>query len=140
MTGERSWHDPAIQVFQRSGGNHPQYGRDLVLMHGIGARTGAPRPHLTRGIAFRDGWVVAASFGGQPTDPVWVTNLRVRPDIDLEVPLPGTGTQTVAVHAAELHGEDRAAARRLFLVTSPVFGRLEAGAGRVIPIFHLTRR
>lgn len=140
MTSTPSWDDPAIPEFQRSGGNHPQYGRDLVLMHGIGAKTGRPRPHLTRGIAFRDGWVVAASFGGQPTDPAWVRNLHAHPDIDLEVPLPGTGTQSVAVHATELAGDDRAAARRLFLVTSPVFGQLESKAGRVIPIFHLTRR
>lgn len=140
MTSMRNWIDPAIGEFQRTGGNHPQFGRDLVLIHGIGAKTGKPRPHLTRGIAFRDGWIVAASFGGQPTDPVWVHNLRARPDVELEVPLPKAMTETVAVHATELDGDDRAAARQLFLTTSPVFGRLEASAGRTIPIFHLTPR
>lgn len=132
--------DPAIAEFQRSGGNHPRFGRDLVLLHGIGARSGEPRPHLSRGIPFRGGWIVAASFGGSPTDPAWVHNLRTHPDIDLEVPLPGSGTATHAVHATELSGADREAARRLFRTVSPVFGRFEAGVERVIPLFHLTPR
>lgn len=134
------WTDPAIGEFQRSGGNHPRFGRDLVLLHGIGARSGAPRPHLTRGIAFRDGWVVAATFGGNPTNPAWVTNLRVHPDIGLEVPLPGSGTTTHAVHATELDGPDREAARRLFLAVSPAFPQFEASVARLIPIFLLTPR
>ena len=41
-----NWHDPMIDEFQRSGGSHPQFGRALVLIHGIGATSGLPRPHL----------------------------------------------------------------------------------------------
>ncbi|MBU2669338.1 nitroreductase family deazaflavin-dependent oxidoreductase [Actinoplanes bogorensis] len=133
-----NWTDPAIGEFQRSGGNHPRFGRDLVLLHGIGARSGTPRPHLTRGIAFRDGWVVAATFGGNPKNPAWVNNLRAHPDIDLEVPLPRAGTKTYNVHATELAGPDREEARRLFHTVSPVFPQFEASITRLIPIFLLT--
>ncbi|GLY04102.1 hypothetical protein Acsp01_44810 [Actinoplanes sp. NBRC 101535] len=134
------WIDPMIDEFQRSGGDHPRFGRDLVLLHGIGARTGEPRSHLTRGIAFRGGWVVAATFGGNPRNPAWVNNLRAHPDIDVEVPLPTAGIETHSVRAVELDGPDREAARQRFRAVSPVFAQFEAGVDRTIPIFHLIVR
>jgi deazaflavin-dependent oxidoreductase (nitroreductase family) len=140
MAATKRWIDPAIQEFQRSGGTHPQFGRVLVLVHGRGARSGEPRPNLVRGIPFRDGWVVAATFGGEQNDPAWVRNLRAHPDVEVEVPNPDRGVTTHAVRAVELADEDREEARRLFLRTSPAFASLEARSGRHVPIFALERR
>ncbi|MCO8272694.1 nitroreductase family deazaflavin-dependent oxidoreductase [Actinoplanes sp. TRM 88003] len=132
--------DPMIEEFRRTGGTVPRFGRNLVLMHGVGARSGRPRTNAARGIRFRVGWVVAATAGGQSFDPAWAHNLRAHPDITLEVPRPGSGIETLPVRTTELAEPDRSAAWQLFLAASPNFARFEMITDRVFPIFYFTRR
>lgn len=134
------WLDPMIRQFRATGGTVDRFGRNLVVMHAIGAKSGAPRVTAARGIEHDGGWVVAATAGGQPADPAWAHNLRAHPDIDIEVPLPGTGTETVRVHATELSVPQRAAAWQRFLDASPNFAVFATRTDRVFPIFHFTPR
>lgn len=134
------WLDPMIRQFRAAGGTVDRFGRNLVVMHAIGAKSGAPRLTAARGVAHDEGWVVAATAGGQPADPAWAHNLRAHPDIDIEVPLPVAGTRTVHVHATELSGSRRAAAWQRFLDASPNFAVFQTRTDRVFPIFHFTPR
>ncbi len=135
-----SWRDPMVQQFRDNGGTVERFGRNLVVMHTIGAKTGQLHLRPARGIPDGDGWVVAATAGGQPVDPAWAHNLRAHPDIDIEVPLPGSGTRTLQAHATELSGTPRDAAWQLFLAASPNFARFETLTDRLFPIFRFTAR
>ena len=134
------WNDNVLRQFHDNGGTVERFGRNLVVMHTRGAKSGEPRVNPVMGIADGDGWIVAATFAGQPVDPAWAHNLRAHPDIDLEVALPETGTETVAVHATELPETERAAAWERFLEASPGFGDYEKKTDRRFPIFRFSPR
>lgn len=134
------WNDAVLQQFRGNDGNVERFGRRLVVMHTIGAKSGAPRENPVMGIADGDGWIVAATFAGQPVDPAWAHNLRAHPDIDLEVALPDSGTETVAVRATELPEPERTAGWQRFLAAAPAFAEYETRTDRVFPIFRLSRR
>jgi deazaflavin-dependent oxidoreductase (nitroreductase family) len=135
-----NWNDAILQQFHDNGGTVERFGRSLVVMHTIGARSGEPRVNPVMGIADGDGWLVAATFAGQPVDPAWAYNLRTHPDIDLEVALPGSGTETVPVHAIELPEPERTAAWARFTDASEGFKSYEAKTDRVFPVFRFSRR
>lgn len=134
------WNDAIIRQFRENDGNVERFGRRLVVMHTIGARSGTARENPVMGIPDGDGWIVAATFAGQPVDPAWAHNLRAHPDIDLEVALPDSGTATVAVHATELPEPERTAGWQRFLAASPAFADYATKTDRVFPIFRLSRR
>jgi deazaflavin-dependent oxidoreductase (nitroreductase family) len=134
------WNRGVLQQFHDNGGTVEGFGRALVVMHTRGAKSGEPRVNPVMGIVDGDGWIVAATFAGQPVDPAWAHNLRAHPDIDLEVALPETGTETVAAHATELPEPERAVAWQRFLAASPGFGEYEKKTDRRFPIFRFSRR
>jgi deazaflavin-dependent oxidoreductase (nitroreductase family) len=140
MDGMSNWNDAILQQFHENDGTVERFGRSLVVMHTTGAKSGETRVNPVMGIADGDGWLVAATFAGQPVDPAWAHNLRAHPDIDLEVALPGSGTEKVAVHATELPEPERTAAWTRFTDASEGFKSYEAKTDRVFPIFRFTRR
>ena len=104
----------------------------MVLLHTIGARTGADRVNpLVYG---RDGdnLVVFASSGGAPTHPDWFHNLVAHPDVTVEV-----GTDTVPVRARVAEGDERERlwARQKELM--PGLAEYEAKTTRQIPVIVL---
>ncbi len=110
-------------------------GRAMLLLHHTGARSGVRR--VTPLVYLRDGerYVVFASKGGAPTNPAWYHNLLAHPDTKIEV-----GTDTVAVHAAEITGEER---ERLFhaqVQRAPQFADYQDKTARTIPVVALTPR
>jgi deazaflavin-dependent oxidoreductase (nitroreductase family) len=135
-----NWNDAVLQQFRENGGTVERFGRSLVVMHTLGAKSGEPRVNPVMGIADGDGWLVAATFAGQPVDPAWAHNLRAHPDIDLEVALPGSGTETVAVRATELPEPERTAAWSRFTDASEGFRSYEAKTDRVFPVFRFSPR
>jgi deazaflavin-dependent oxidoreductase (nitroreductase family) len=107
-------------------------GAPMVLLHTIGARTGADRVNpLVYG---RDGdnLVIFASRGGAPTHPDWFHNLVAHPDVTVEV-----GTDTVPVRARVAEGDERERlwARQKELM--PGFAEYEAKTTRQIPVIVL---
>jgi deazaflavin-dependent oxidoreductase (nitroreductase family) len=89
--------------------------------------------------AIRDGddaWLVAASKGGAPENPAWYHNLLANPDAEIETPDDGT----VAVHAVDLHGQERDDAWERFKQRSEGFRSYEQRTSRTIPVLRLTRR
>ncbi len=132
------WNQPIIDEFRATGGTVSArgYGRNLVLVHTTGAKTGEPR--IAPVLAIResqDSWIIAAAKGGAPDNPAWYHNLRAHPDVDIEAP----GEGTVPVHVDELAGTDRARAMALFAPFGGLDG-IQAKTTRVIPVLRLTRR
>lgn len=117
------------------------FGRSLVLVHNIGAKSGQERISPLAGMPDGDdAWLIAASAAGAPDHPAWYTNLLKTPDVDIEVPT-DDGIRTVPVTVTDLAGAERDAAWKRFTDRSAVFADYEGKAApRVIPILRLSRR
>jgi deazaflavin-dependent oxidoreductase (nitroreductase family) len=132
-----NYNQPVIDAFRANGGSVPQFGRGLVLLHHVGAKSGAER--ISPVAALKTGpdtWLVAASKAGAPDNPGWYHNLVAHPDIVIETPDDGE----VAVHVEELHGEAHETAWQEFTDRYPGFLDYQLKTTRTIPVLQLTRR
>ena len=135
------WNDKMIAEFREGNGTAGRFGRALVIMHTIGAKSGEERLVPAAGFPTSDGWLVVASAAGSPKHPAWYHNLKKHPEFEVEAPLADDGIETVRVRAAEITDDavyDDSWAR----VTATMPGFLEypkTTQGRKIPIFQLTR-
>ena len=132
------FNDLVIAEFRANGGHVDTggFGTNLVLIHSLGARSGAERVNPALSLHDGDDRLIVASAAGSRTNPGWYHNLLAHPDITIETP---EGSEQVS--AKELDGDDYAAARRLFDAVSPVFAQYQQQAGpRRLPIFRLVRR
>lgn len=137
MSAYDDWNKPIIDEFRATGGTVSHgFGRALVLLHHIGAKTGAER--VTPLMAIRDDpdtWFITASKAGAPQNPGWYHNLLAHPETTIETPDDGI----VAVRAEELTGAPRDAAWERFKAHSDGFRQYEQKTSRVIPVFALHR-
>jgi deazaflavin-dependent oxidoreductase (nitroreductase family) len=132
------WNQQVIEEFRANGGTVSMngFGRNLVLMHTIGAKSGTRR--VTPVMSIRqdhDTWLVAATKAGAPDNPAWYYNLLAHPDITIETADDGV----VAVHVEELTGSDRDAGWAQFTAASPGFQQYEQKTTRLIPVLALRR-
>jgi len=133
------WNDGIIEEFRRTGGTVERngFGRNLVLVHHTGAKSGEARVSPVRAIPTGDGWLIVASKGGAPTNPHWFHNLLAHPDVTIETPDDGV----VEVHAERLLGVARDEAwNRFTSLPGSSFASYEAKTSRVIPVLLLSRR
>ena len=132
-----SWNDSVIAEFHANNGTVARFGRNLVLIHHVGAKTGTERIAPVRAIRVDpDSWLVAASKGGAPDHPGWYHNLIANPDVRIETPDDGI----VAVRAEVLQGAERDEAWERFKEAAPGFRDYEERTSRVIPVIVLRRR
>ncbi|MBR7743982.1 nitroreductase family deazaflavin-dependent oxidoreductase [Phycicoccus sp. BSK3Z-2] len=133
------WNQQIIDEFRANGGTVGTmgFGRALVLLHHVGARSGteriAPLAHIRDSA---DRWFVAASKAGAPDNPDWYHNLRAHPEVAIETPDDGT----VEVRARVLDGDERDAAWARFEEMSDGFKGYQEKTSRVIPVVALERR
>lgn len=128
-----------IDEFRANGGTVTMagFGRNLVLLHHTGAKSGIERVTPVMALPTDDGtgWLIAASKAGAPDNPAWYHNLLAHPDITIETP-----DGEVAVHAEELPGAERDAAWARFTAASEGFRQYEERTSRTIPVLALRRR
>jgi deazaflavin-dependent oxidoreductase (nitroreductase family) len=130
------WNARIIDEFRANGGSVGNFGRSLVLLHHVGAKSGTDRVSPVMGLRDGDGWLIAASKAGAPENPAWFHNLIAHPDVEIETPDDGT----VAVRADVLHGAERDQAWARFTEASDGFRQYEQRTSRIIPVVRLTRR
>ncbi len=131
------YNDRVIAEFRASGGTVGRFGRSLVLLHHVGAKSGIERVAPVMGIhTDHDSWLVAASKAGADTHPAWYYNLLAHPEITIETADDGI----VAVLATNLVGEERDAAWAKFTTSSDGFRSYETRTSRTIPVLDLVRR
>jgi deazaflavin-dependent oxidoreductase (nitroreductase family) len=134
------WNDKMIAEFRENKGTAGRFGRGLVIMHTIGAKSGEERLVPVASMPTDGGWLVMASAAGSPKNPGWYHNLKTHPDFEVEVPADGDGVETVNVTAVELGDDEYAAAWTAFTTRMPGFLEYEKTTqGRRMPLFELKR-
>ena len=93
-------------VYKASGGRlghtAPGFGRTMLLLDHVGAKSGTRRTSPL--LYFKDGddVVIVASKGGFPKHPAWYHNLMANPDTEVQI-----GSEHRAVHARVATAEER---------------------------------
>jgi deazaflavin-dependent oxidoreductase (nitroreductase family) len=110
-------------------------GARLLLLHTTGARSG--REHVTPLVyePVADGMLIFGSKGGAPTHPDWYRNLTAEPDATVEV-----GSDTVAVRAREVEGDEYARLWQRQVELMPGLADYQAKTTRRIPLLVLEPR
>jgi len=134
------WNDKMIAEFREGNGTAGRFGRGLVIMHTIGAKSGEERLIPVAGMRNDGGWLVIASAAGRPKNPHWYHNLKTHPEFEVEVPAEGDGIETIRVKATELGDADYPGAWSTFTTRMPQFLEYEKTTeGRRMPIFQLSK-
>ncbi|MGE0544438.1 MAG: nitroreductase family deazaflavin-dependent oxidoreductase [Dehalococcoidia bacterium] len=107
----------------------------MLLIHTIGARSGKEHVVPMRCLPDGETLYVFASAHGSERHPAWYYNIVAHPDIIIE-----KGTESIAVHATELHGEERGAIFARQAARFPIFAEYERRLRRTIPVIRLDRR
>ena len=135
MSAAAEYNATVIDAFRANGGRVSGIweGTPLLLLHHIGARSGAGRVSPLGYLADGSRYLIFASNGGAGTNPAWYHNLKANPNARIEV-----GLETIDVGAEEATGEER---KRLFARGAerfPDLGKHARKADRDIPVFALT--
>ncbi len=138
MSNERDWNAEVIAEFRANGGEVAAPYDDpppMLLVHTIGRRTG--KEHVVPMRCLPDGEVlyIFGSAHGSDRHPDWYHNLVAHPDIVVE-----KGTETIAVRATVLDGDQRDAIFARQAARFPIFAEYQSRLSRTIPVIRLDRR
>jgi deazaflavin-dependent oxidoreductase (nitroreductase family) len=107
----------------------------MLLLHTIGARSGKEHIVPMRSLPDGDTLYVFGSAHGSERHPDWYYNVLAHPDFVIE-----KGTETIPVHATELHGAEREAIFARHAARFPIFTDYAQRLKRTIPVIRLARR
>ena len=133
----RAGNAAAVWMYRRTGGRiggRARGGSLVLLLTVAGRRTGLPHTVPVAYVERDDVYYLAATAGGQPSEPQWVRNLRAASTATIEV---GRESRTMSVDV--LHGsESDQAWTEVIVATYPSFAPYEAKSGRRIAVARLT--
>ena len=125
-------------IYRKTGGRIlGELGGDpILLLNTVGRRSGAPRTNGLVYVEHENGWIVAASWAGEPKHPVWYLNLMAQPDVTVQV-----SDRIVSVHARDLEGNERDRGWQKIIEQDPSFAEYEKRTDgiRQIPVVLLAR-
>ena len=131
-----SFNHEIIEEFRANDGRVARFGDlPVIIVHTVGARTGAPRPTPLIPVFEGDDMFVFGTAAGAPNDPAWCANLRVNPRVTVETAEGDFVADVLPVDADEAQRmiDERAA-------TTPQLAEyVVAAAPRPIPVFSVTR-
>ena len=131
-----SFEDDLLAQWRANGGvvtSGPLAGHPLLVMTSTGAKSGEPRRAILTFTRDRDDYVVAGSAGGAPTDPSWLPNVRIDPNVTVEAE-----GRTFQATASIVDEADRARLWPQHVAALPHFADYPEQAGRVIPMVRIT--
>jgi deazaflavin-dependent oxidoreductase (nitroreductase family) len=125
-----------IEEFRTTGGQGPAMfaGVPLVLVHHVGAKSGAERIAPLVYFGEGDRIFIYASKGGADENPAWYHNLVANPKTTMEL-----GTETFAVVARVLSGAERDEYYAKQAAVQPQFADYQRKTTRIIPVIELVR-
>jgi deazaflavin-dependent oxidoreductase (nitroreductase family) len=123
-----------VEEFRANGGNVQGWG-PLILLTIKGAKSGQPRVYPLMAVPDGENYLVVASKGGAPKNPLWYNNLLAHPDVTVE-----TGNETFAATARLLTDDERNQAFAKAASVFPPYREYQKKTARQIPVFLLERR
>ena len=131
----RDWVREQVEVYEGSGGTDGTTLRDtglpVIIVTNRGNQTGAVRKTPLMRVKDGDNYVLVASMGGAPKNPVWVYNLRSDANVEIR---DETDVHTMQVREVQ----DDAERARLWDIAVEAFPPYEEYQGRTtrkIPVF-----
>jgi deazaflavin-dependent oxidoreductase (nitroreductase family) len=129
-----AFNDDIVTRFRANGGMVAEFGDNLLLLTTTGAKSGQKRLSPLAFLALDGRTIIFGSYGGAPTDPAWVHNLRANPGAHIEI-----GAEAYDVVARELPTAERDEVVPALIAIAPVFADYQSKTSRIIPLFELTR-
>ena len=131
----RDWVREQVEVYEGSNGAEGTTLRDtglpVIIVTHTGNKTGAIRKTPLMRVKDGDAYVLVASQGGAPTNPVWVYNLRVNPNVEIR-----DLAEVQPMRAREVHDDaERARLWELSVAAYPPYAEYQERTTRQIPVF-----
>jgi deazaflavin-dependent oxidoreductase (nitroreductase family) len=131
----RDWVREQVELYESSGGAKGTTLRDtglpVIIVTHIGNKTGAIRKTPLMRVMDGNSYVLVASLGGAPTDPVWVHNLRINPQVEIR-----DETVVHPMQAREVKDEaERSRLWKLCVAAFPPYADYQKRTERQIPLF-----
>ena len=131
----RQWVRDQVELYESSGGTQGTTLRDtglpVIIVTHRGNKTGAIRKTPLMKVKDGSNYVLVGSVGGAPSNPVWVYNLRARPDVELR---DHTTEQPMRVREVT-DAAERARLWKLAVAAFPPYEEYQAKTTRQIPVF-----
>lgn len=129
------WVRKQVEVYEATNGEKGytllDTGMPCIIVTHIGKNTGAIRKIPLMRVKSEDSYVLIGSMGGQPTNPVWVYNLRARSEVEIRDK--GQVSDMIVREVTDL--EERERLWDLSVKTYPPYADYQAKTERVIPVF-----
>lgn len=131
------WNKAIIEEFRANKGKVGGHfeGKDLLLLHTKGAKSGLERINPMVYFKDDDRYVVIASKGGADTHPDWYYNLLANPELTAEV-----GTDQFTLIATVPSEPERTQLYEKMESINPGFTEYKHKTSRVIPVITLARK
>jgi F420H(2)-dependent quinone reductase len=131
----RAWVREQVELYESSGGTKGTTLRDtglpVIIVTHTGHKTGAVRKTPLMRVKDGNRYVLIASQGGAPKDPVWVHNLRIHADVEIR---DETVVQTMRVREVKDKAE-RSRLWELSVAAFPPYAEYQTRTERRIPVF-----
>ena len=133
------WVRDQVELYESSGGQRGNTLRDtglpVVIVTTRGNKSGKIRKTPLMRVEHDGEYLLVASKGGAPANPVWFYNLQADPD-NVAVQ---DGSDRFAVHVRELDGTEREEWWQRAVAAFPPYAEYQQKTDRRIPIFLATR-
>ena len=131
----KAWVAEQVELYEGSGGTQGltlrETGLPVIIVTNRGCKTGAVRKTPLMRVADRSNYVLVASKGGAPTDPLWVCNLRADPRVEIR-----DETKVSSMRVKEIVDvSERQRLWALAVEAYPPYHDYQEKADRVIPVF-----
>ena len=127
------WVAEQVELYEGSGGTDgvTLNGLPVIIVINRGRRTGAIRKTPLMTVVDGNSYVLVASKGGAPKNPVWYYNLKADPNVEIR-----DGTEVYSMRVREV--EDSVERQRLWDIAVeafPPYQEYQEKTDRVIPVF-----
>ena len=129
------WVRDQVELYEGSGGTQGvalrETGLPCIIVTHRGNQSGAIRKTPLMRVRDGDSYVLVASRGGAPENPVWVYNLRADPEVEVR---DATEVHSMRVREVQDAGE-RARVWALAVEAFPPYEEYRNKTSRIIPVF-----
>jgi F420H(2)-dependent quinone reductase len=124
-----------VEQYEASGGTEGTSMLDLpvIIVTTVGVKSGKLRKVPLMRVEHEGEYAAVASMGGAPTNPVWYSNLKADPNVELQ---DGPVKQDYLAHEAA--GDERSQWWERAVAAYPPYAEYQTKTDRQIPIFVLS--